>query len=615
MEYHHFVLPFSIGLAALFAILMVKFTIWIVKLEPVDKRLISKNLFSVKTIEAMGEAFMEGLLHRKIFRKNPVLGYMHMSLAFGWFLLIIIGNFQAQFYTRTIVHPPHFPIFFNFFVTSPDEYLFRASFEFIMDLLLMIVLSGLMIAIAKRFYSRITGLKKTTRLKFFDKLALTTLWFIFPLRLLAESFTSGVYHNGDFLTGSLGSLFAKFLLVDKLALPAWWGYSIALGAFFVALPYSRYMHIPAEVLLIFLRKYGVRTRREFTSYSDIEVRSCSRCGICIDACQINSALGINKIQSVYFLRSIREGNVDDEKLFTCLLCGRCENICPVGIQLSDLRVTQRNKNGVENTSTYDFLAPPKYKVADVVYFAGCMTHLTPAIKKSMLKIFDIAGVNYYFMDSDKEACCGRPLIQSGHFENAAKLMEYNKKLIRQSKAKVLVTSCPICYKTFKEDYKLDIHVMHHTEYILKLAEVGILLLEKGDTKVVYHDPCELGRGLGIYEEPRKLLNKVGRLLHPAEEKENALCCGGSLGSFNLSTRQKNILRDDALVKLMKPNPDKLITACPLCKKTFAKGTNVQVMDIAELVAQSIVIPENKKPLMIHKPEPVLAECVIVHPER
>lgn len=607
MYYDPFVLPFTLGMLILMVYLLVKYGTWFWQLDAQDKKKIRYRLLTRRTLIALREIVAEGLIHRKIFKVNPRLGYMHMSLAFGWFLLILFGNFQAQFYTRTMLHPPYFPIFFNFFVTTSEEYLFKASFEFLMDLFLLIVLTGLFIAISKRFYSRIVGLKKTTKLKFFDKLALTSLWFIFPLRLLAESFTSGLYNNGDFLTGSLGSFFARHLMVEKLALPAWWGYSLALGFFFVALPYSRYMHIPAEVLLIFLRKYGVRTRREFTSYSDIEVRSCSRCGICIDACQINNALGINNIQSVYFLRSIRERSVGDEKLFTCMLCGRCENICPVGIQLSDLRMTQRNKNGVQNTSTYDFLVPPKYKVADVLYFAGCMTHLTPAIKKSMLKIFDIAGVNYYFMDSDKEACCGRPLIQSGHYENAAKLMEYNKKLIRQSKAKVLVTSCPICYKTFKEDYKLNIHVMHHTEYILKLVEVGILLLEKGDSKVVYHDPCELGRGLGIYEEPRILLNKVARLLHPDEERENAFCCGGSLGSFNLSTQQRNIIRDDALAKLMKPNPDKLITACPLCKKTFSKGTKVQVLDIAELVAASVIVPEAKKALDMQKHETVLVE--------
>lgn len=594
MNYHPFVLPFTIGMIALFAILAVIFGKWIMKLEPEDKNLFKKNIFTSRSAEALKEVFSESLLHRKIFRKNPVLGYMHMSLAFGWFLLILFGNIQAVLYTGDLVHPPYFPIFFNYFITIPHEYPLKVTMEFLMDFFLLFVLSGLMIAITKRFYSRLVGMKKTTRLKFFDRLALSSLWFIFPLRLIAESFTSGIYHNGNFLTGRLGEFFSKYLVLDLIETPAWWAYSIALGAFFVAVPFSRYMHIPDEVVLIFLRNYGIKTKHKFTSYSDIDLHACSRCGLCIDTCQIMSSLGENKMQSVYFLRSVREGTLDNEKLFTCMLCGRCEEICPVGIQLSDLRITQRTKSGVPNTSKYDFLIPPEYKIADVVYFAGCMTHLTPAIKKSMLKIFEIAGVNYYFMDSDKEACCGRPLIQAGHYEVANKLIEYNKNLIKRSKAKVLVTSCPICYRTFKEDYKLDIHVMHHTEYIQKLAEVGILLLNKQDVKVVYHDPCELGRGLKIYEPPRLLLSKVSRLIHNDYEKENSLCCGGSLASFNLGPKQRETIKNDVLHKLLEKNPDKLITSCPLCKKTFSKGSIVEVQDIAEIVAASAYSPKQNK---------------------
>jgi Fe-S oxidoreductase len=594
MNYHPFVLPFTIGLIALFVILIVLFGKWIKQLDKYDKKLLKKNIFSFHTAKALKEAFMESLLHRKIFKANPMLGYMHMSLAFGWFLLILFGNIQAILYTGELAHPPHFPIFFNYFITAPAEYPLQATMEFLMDFLLLFVLTGLLIAMGKRFYSRIVGMKRTTNLKFFDRLALTSLWLIFPFRLLAESFTSGIYHNGNFLTGSLGNLFSEYLVPDSLETLFWWIYSSSLGAFFIALPFSRYMHIPSEVVLIFLRNYGIRTKHRFTSYSDIDVHACSRCGLCIDTCQLVSSPGTNRMQSVYFLRSIREGTLDNEKLFTCMLCGRCENVCPVGIQLSDLRITQRNKNGVMNTSKYDFLIPPDYKIADVVYFAGCMTHLTPSIKKSMLKIFEIAGVNYYFMDSDKEACCGRPLIQAGHYDVANKLIDYNKNLIRQSQAKVLVTSCPICYRTFKEDYKLNIHVMHHTEYILKLAEVGILLLNRQDKKVVYHDPCELGRGLQIYEQPRILLNKVSRVIHHDYEKENSLCCGGSLGSFNLGSKQRESIKDDVLEKLLEKNPDHLITSCPLCKKTLSKGSKVQVKDIAEIVAESAYSPKHEK---------------------
>ncbi|NJK85084.1 MAG: (Fe-S)-binding protein [Bacteroidales bacterium] len=598
MNYHPFVIPFTAGLIFLFIVLLFLFGKWIYGLDKLDKGNILKNLFSWRTMDAIKEVFVESLLHRKIFLKNPLLGYMHMSLAFGWFLLIVFGHVQTILSTGTGIHPPYFPIFFNFFETLPREYPLKETMGFLMDLFLLFVLSGLLIAISKRFYSRMVGMKKTTHLKLFDRLALSSLWFIFPFRFLAESATSGIYNNGDFITGSFGKLLSTFFILDRIEIPLWWAYSFSLGLFFVALPFSRYMHIPTEVVLIFLRKYGIRTKHKYNSFSEIDVHACSRCGLCLDTCQINTSLGKNKMQSVYFLRAIREGTLDNEKLFTCMLCGRCESVCPVGIQLSDIRITQRLENGPSNTSNYNFLTPPDYKIADVVYFAGCMTHLTPSIKKSMLKIFDIAGVNYYFMDSDKEACCGRPLIQSGQYDVANKLIEYNKSLIKKSKAKVLVTSCPICYRTFKEDYKLNIHVMHHTEYILKLVEVGILLINRQDIKMVYHDPCELGRGLNIFEQPRTLLSKVGRLIPVQNEKEDALCCGGSLGSFNLSNKQREKIRDDALHVLTLKNPDKVITSCPLCKKTFSKGTRVEIRDIAEVIASAAVSSHSK----IHQPE-------------
>jgi Fe-S oxidoreductase len=152
---------------------------------------------------------------------------------------------------------------------------------------------------------------------------------------------------------------------------------------------------------------------------------------------------------------------------------------------------------------------------------------------------------------------------------------------------------------FNEEYKLfGVEVLHHTQYLLRLAEAGSLWLNHSALSVVYHDPCELGRGSGIYKEPRKLLKRVAKLVPIQEEKKKALCCGGSLGDFSLSFEQRKIIRDEALETLTASTPDILVTACPLCKKTFHDGTDVKVMDIAELVAERMDLPE---------PEPVVEE--------
>lgn len=586
MNFDPFVIPFCAGAVVLFAILLYKYTGWINKFSIEEKKKILKGIFSRKIIIATKEVLMESLLHRKIFRVNPLLGYMHSSLAFGWFLLISVGIIEAKIHSNWAFNMPYEPIFYKFFNHSMVGKEHSAFFNFIMDFILLVILSGVALAFVKRFYSKLFGVKKTTKLKPFDKFALISLWCIFPLRFLAESFTSGVYHNGGFLTGSAGHFFNLFLPVSVLIYPAWWAYSTALCIFFISLPFSRYMHILTEVILIYFRNFGLKTEKEFTSFSEIEVNSCPRCGICIDKCQLASVNEINNVQSVYFLKSIRENEIENNVAANCLLCGRCQEYCPVGISTNNIRIAKRNEiSSIENS--FEYLNGHEIKNCDVIYFAGCMTHLTPAIKKSMTAILDRAKINYWFMDVAETTCCGRPLMLAGNIDGAKKLMEYNKKQIKESKAKLLVTSCPICYKMFKEDYSLDIEVLHHTQYLLQLVNHRILKLHKIDRQLAYHDPCELGRGSGIYSEPRALLNKISTLKESADNKEDSLCCGGSIGNTQIKFQQRDAIMLETLKGLTINNPDTVITSCPLCKKSFSRKSIIRVADISEVVAEAM----------------------------
>ena len=595
-----FVLPFIIGLYIIFGILIIKFSIWIIRLKKEDKLKIKAGFFSCKTLSALKEIFMESLLHRKIFRINPVLGYMHMSLAFGWFLLIVFGKLGTLSFSHDFFNPLYFAIFFKYFEPFHPPFFYSKTYTFLMDFILLFILSGLMLAIIKRFKSKLFGLKKTTRLKIGDKLALTTLWWIFPLRLLAESLTSGVYHSGHFLTGNLGEFFAIFLPVKKLMYPAWWAYSISLGVFFCALPFSRYMHIPTEMLLIFLRKYGVKTEKEYTSFSEVEVNACSRCGICIDQCQLNLA-NENAGQAVYFIQALRNNTVNPELAMNCLQCGKCEEICPVDINIKNLRLTQRNELSLDQAN-FKYLPDPDINHAEIIYFAGCMTHLTPGIKNSMEKIFKNAGIEYFFMDKEGGACCGRPLMLAGELNSAQQLIDYNRQIINQSGAEILVTSCPICYKVFKEEYHLSIEVLHHTDYLWRLIEQQKIRLKLQPEKIAYHDPCELGRGSGIYKSPRQIIESTAYLVSSEFEGEYAPCCGNSLANLKLDSKQVDLIRNDAIHSLTVNKPDILATACPLCKKTFTKSANLPVKDIAEIVAKSIYPKPQKHAKMIHAKE-------------
>ena len=206
----------------------------------------------------------------------------------------------------------------------------------------------------------------------------------------------------------------------------------------------------------------------------------------------------------------------------------------------------------------------------------------------MKQIMEAAGEDYEFLDKDGGICCGRPMLLSGKVAEAQAMIAKNTELIKKSGAKKLVLSCPICYKVFKDEYQLEgIEIQHHTQYIDELIKTGKLKVNKGDVNYVYHDPCELGRAFGVYDEPREVLENVGNLRKAKSEKELSICCGGSLGSFNLTQQERDEITENSVNDLMFNNPDEIVTACPLCLKTFAKKSPIQVKDIAEVVVSQI----------------------------
>ncbi len=607
-----FVIPFNLGLYFILIYSVVRITSWFRRLSRTDKLRLQRGFFGKPFMESLREIFMESLLHRKIFRRNPVLGYMHMSLAFGWFLLIVFGTIEADLFGDRHLNPPSRAIFFRWFNPDHGDTGLAALFSFWMDLLLAFILSGLLLAIIKRFTPRVMGMKKTTRHTLTDRIALTSLWLIFPSRLLAESLTCGAHGSGSFLTGTLGSALASFLPAAEIAPLFWWLYSLSLGTFFFLLPISRYFHIPVELFLIFMRNSGITTGDSSSSFTEVQTHACSSCGVCITVCQMSFAAGINDMQGAYFVKGLRNDRDIAAITANCLMCGRCDEACPVGIELGPMRLIERRqgerqdrqmsfrekyslshqRRSIERipTQSYSYLVREEPVKADVLFFAGCMTHLTPTVIAAMKKIMESAGVSYRFMDEEGGVCCGRPLMLAGRDREARELINHNSDIIWKSGARIVVTSCPICLKVFRESYYLDARVMHHSELINLLIEEGSLRLGYLHRRVVYHDPCELGRGSGIYEEPRAVISYVAELLETEQERNYSLCCGGSLGNLTLAPGSRTLIAADAARRLTVDQPDELITACPLCKKSFVQVSETKVTDLAELVAAALPKP-------------------------
>ena len=652
--YSNFVIPFVVGISFMLIWLTVGLIRLLAKIPADDRRRFWKSLITPKiALKNIKDLFCDCLFHTKIWKRKPLLGYMHSSIAFGWFMLIVLGHIEVALFV-----PKHlawtdgglfYPIFYRFFVwINPGHVTLRGwFFFFLMDFFLLYVLTGVGMAIFKRFRSIVLGMRHTTKPSLADRVALYSLWMIFPLRLLAESFTADL-SGGSFLTVPVNHLW-HWIFGDKLFfMPVWWAYSICLGLFFAAMPFSRYMHILTEVLWILLRNAGIQPRHPRKGVAEAEIYACSSCGLCLDACPMNVQKKNLKYSSVYFIRFLRRHNEKKINAIAdkCLMCDKCHALCPVGVDAPALRRAQRAT--VNNSLPYDYsylmegslgsnsssvstcvaanacsitagsvastrtatahasLTDPSPSLTEpvevttniqktsedwkVMYFAGCMTHLTPRIIKSVEKVFKSAGVNYIFADRDGGICCGRPLMLAGKTDAAYETISANRKMILGSGCRTLVLSCPICYKIFKDEYALDgVELLHYTQFIKRLVDEGKLKLTAGDERIVYHDPCELGRGCGVYKEPREVLAQAGTLVKATKEGDESICCGGSLGSLTLDTRDRAKITESSVGNLLVNNPQTIVTACPLCLKTFSESVpeTVKVQDFAETVSRHL----------------------------
>ncbi len=605
--YNNFVLPFMIGMIFVLSWCVIGAIRIIFQLGREDRKKFLLSLINPKIMARnVKDWFCDCLFHVKLWKRNKLLGYMHSSIAFGWFMLIVIGHIEVFLYTPERVHQVWYPIFFRYFVAVTDSTMKGSFFFFLMDFFLLVVLSGIILAIIKRVRSRLFGMRRTTRPSITDLIGLYSLWLIFPLRLLAEGFTADI-SGGSFLTKSLNMVLHSFLSDQMNMLPTWWAYSIALGIFLCNLPFSRYMHIPAEILLIPMRNAGIPIRHSRKGIAKLQVYSCPSCGVCIDACPMGVVKANTRDTTVYLNRQIKRHNERriEEISDKCLLCGKCTAVCPVGVQGDKMRIAQRASRKYNLAPDYSnidtnrlsevfnkFVITSNNVVSDtdnkkVLYFAGCMTDLTPAIAKSTTSVLKKAGIKFEIMDRDSRICCGKPMLMAGRKEQAREMIEMNTAIIKASGANILLLSCPICYRIFREKYSLEgIEVVHHTEFFDRLISEGRLTVTRSSERYAYHDPCELGRGCGIYDEPRNVIGRAGELLEAEKHHKESICCGGSLGSLTLSFEKRKALTENALNNLTAASPDTIVTACPLCRSTFNRYADRPVRDIAEILDEA-----------------------------
>jgi Fe-S oxidoreductase len=226
--------------------------------------------------------------------------------------------------------------------------------------------------------------------------------------------------------------------------------------------------------------------------------------------------------------------------------------------------------------------------SEYLYFVGCLPYFDVFFSdikansldsaRSTLKILNFFGIEPMVLSNER--CCGHDLLWMGDVENFKRLAKHNLDQIKKSGAKKLITSCPECLVSLKIDYpeffgKTDFEVIHISELIADELSKNKIKLNKVEKKVTYQDPCRLGRFLGIYDPPRKVMGSVPgvEFLEMPKNRKNAICCGTS--SWVNCDMYSRMIQTNRLKEAKNTGAEVLITACPKCQIHFSCTQNAE----------------------------------------
>jgi len=242
---------------------------------------------------------------------------------------------------------------------------------------------------------------------------------------------------------------------------------------------------------------------------------------------------------------------------------------------------------------------------DILFWVGCagsFDQRAQKITKAFATILNKTGINYAILGKE-EMCTGDPVRRAGN-EFMFQMMAYqNIQLLNNYGIKKIVTACPHCFNTLKNEYPAlggNYEVIHHTTLLQQLIDEGKIKLKEGGSfkgkKITYHDSCYLGRSNNIYEAPRKVLEALdAELVEMKRCKSNGLCCGAG-GAQMFKEEEKGDIRIniERSNEALDTGASVIAAACPFCNTMLTDGVKnkekedeVQVLDIAELVAASM----------------------------
>jgi len=330
-----------------------------------------------------------------------------------------------------------------------------------------------------------------------------------------------------------------------------------------------------------------------------KILQCSRCGFCQAVCPLYGVTlrpSYNARGKMLLLKEVMDGKIplnDEliETLFQCTTCANCETNCPSGVNVPEIikqvrkdmvhigschpafkgmnELLQRHSNIYAEDEPADF-GKERNRNAENVYFIGCVgAYREDESTHATLSLLDRLKVDYTLID---EVCCSGVLEDVGYQINE-NLAGKNVERILATGARRVITGCPYCFRTFKNKPQYaglkekGVEVLHVTQF-LKDYDFGV----KTDKRVTYHDPCDLGRHCGIYEEPRQTIRKVASdFVEMPHSRADALCCGAGGGVRGAYPKNSLAMARRRLAEAEAVGAEVVLTECNSCVHNLANA--------------------------------------------
>lgn len=363
-----------------------------------------------------------------------------------------------------------------------------------------------------------------------------------------------------------------------------------------------------------------------------DITLCKQCGLCSGSCpwgRMEKESPFSIRQMLYMGRLGLEGFESDDVLYACTTCGQCVVRCPRGVKIIDvvramrsvvcetggipknLKAVLGSINSQSNPWSQDSdkrtewtkgLDIPTYTDQEYLLYVCCTSAFdgrSQKIARAIATTLQKAGVSFGIIGNE-EKCCGEAVRKIGAEEEFTSLAESNIELFNSKGVKKIITTSPHCYYTFKNEYPEfggEFEVIHYTELFTNLLKEGKIKPAKDIAKkVIYHEPCYLGRHSKVFEAPRELLQSIPEVnfMEFDKNKDDSMCCSGGGARIWMETEAGLRFSDDKAKEAMAKEADYVVTACPYCivmledsLKNIDKDEKMAVKDISELISESI----------------------------